>query len=1368
MGQDKPTTKPPRRRWLRRSLLVVLSVAVVLIVFHRPLLRWAIEGAGRHFAPMAGLKLDWSVDGTVTSDLALNKISARGDGVVRRIEARRIAAGYSLPGLVREGAGSVLQSLEIDDADVAINLREGTAETKPAATESSSALPDVKLPRVAIRNLSADIVTADDEIVMRGFTLELDEQKPGNFEIVELIIPGAEIHLMGVRGRTEVQGKKLIITDLTVMDGLSIPKLAIDLAELKAGIVGFELRAAAGGGVGSLVGRLVELGKIVEAELRIEHLTSTDLEPFGLVRDDLDWELKNFTVGLKGPPAAPRKLDASVSIEGSGIKAGAAKIDNVVLNASLRDGSLALTKLSVGTGQNALNVTADMALPEAWSGVANAAARAKWSLDAPALESFFTGAPPVAGGLKGEGTLGLDKGKLSSATALLDGSTLTVAGMKIASLKADITTDAEAVIVKSFTATLDDQNSVGATGSLSLAGSQQAQLSWKADLKSLDQLAKSDALRHLALPIAGQLHAEGDVNAAVEDLKKADFAKLSATVQARLGGFAWDQHALKDAALELQARNGLVKITKLDLNLDDKNSANLTGNVSLAEALPFDLSLQVQGDDLAAIAKTAGATDAPLPEAGTLSTLITAKGRLRDVMQQRYDELTAAASVSLHGLQMQDAKMESFVLDAALDKGRADLKKLALRLNEWNTLSATGHMDIKGDRAFDADISGKLSQLTDLAGWMKLAKAPAITAGSADLAWKGKGNLIKLDVKGAGSVAVNGFQMESMPDPLTLNLEAHHDGAQTEVTRLEATSGKLHANVLASGSPSSLKIHQLTLKAGETKLIEGTVDVPLSLAADPRPAVPIDGTKPISIRLKMDKLDFAQLFAVIGQPPPVTGCASMDAVFHGLLPQLEGHLLANLDRVVAMKDKLEPASASLDVALGGGKLGVHLVADQKPLKTLDAAAEIPFNMERVLADPKSLMEEPLSAHVSLPDSELDVITRLTPAVAEIKGHLGLVVDVSGSVSSPKMKGALRADVPLAVMTAPQAPEIKDLKARVSFEGEQIKIEDISALLAGGSAKIGGTINLKDIKNPGFDIKIAAQDALLVRDESISQRANANLAVLGSLSKADVSGRVDLTRGRVFKEIEFLPLSLPESLPPPPASARRAAAAAVQAPPPFDQWTFNIDIGTHDPIRLLGNILNGGVLVDLHARGTGAAPTLEGKVTLDGARLRLPFSRVALTRGNILFSKEKLLEPELDIEGESLVDRYHVTLAATGSALDPKVRFSSSPPLSEGDIATLLATGATSDDLKSAGGVAANKAAFLFVTQLYRKLFKKSGRQHYDDEPPKLSFSFSMLNSGGSSRSVSAVYEVSPKVQAVGSVAENGGFRGLLYYLIRFK
>jgi hypothetical protein len=34
--------------------------------------------------------------------------------------------------------------------------------------------------------------------------------------------------------------------------------------------------------------------------------------------------------------------------------------------------------------------------------------------------------------------------------------------------------------------------------------------------------------------------------------------------------------------------------------------------------------------------------------------------------------------------------------------------------------------------------------------------------------------------------------------------------------------------------------------------------------------------------------------------------------------------------------------------------------------------------------------------------------------------------------------------------------------------------------------------------------------------------------------------------------------------------------------------------------------------------------------------------------------------------------------------------------------------------------------------------------------------------------VAAIYELTPKVKAIGRVGENGSFRGLLYYQIRFK
>ena len=70
--------------------------------------------------------------------------------------------------------------------------------------------------------------------------------------------------------------------------------------------------------------------------------------------------------------------------------------------------------------------------------------------------------------------------------------------------------------------------------------------------------------------------------------------------------------------------------------------------------------------------------------------------------------------------------------------------------------------------------------------------------------------------------------------------------------------------------------------------------------------------------------------------------------------------------------------------------------------------------------------------------------------------------------------------------------------------------------------------------------------------------------------------------------------------------------------------------------------------------------------------------------------------------------------------------------------------------------------------MYRKLFKKGLATRESDKAPRLSFSFSPLNNTGGGRSISAVYELNRRLEAVGSVNQNGSFRGLLYYLIRFR
>ncbi|MCB1208590.1 MAG: translocation/assembly module TamB domain-containing protein [Verrucomicrobiales bacterium] len=878
------------------------------------------------------------------------------------------------------------------------------------------------------------------------------------------------------------------------------------------------------------------------------------------------------------------------------------------------------------------------------------------------------------------------------------------------------------------------------------------QVQWKLDCTALETLPLKN------LQLSGRMNGTGSVT-----LTKGKLTDL--TSQLHLTSINIDGRKIDKLDVDTAGSLDQIQIKAIDIQIDPRNRLAISGDFSPNRDRPFDLNWQAQSDDLAAVMQFAGIKDQPLPEAGNLKLNGHAAGTLAALKAKDFSSVQADVQLTLTEAKWQGASLQELKLDASSDAGIASVKNLSLTLDDQNHIALQGKAPLKLDGPFQGQAEARLPELGKLGAWLALAKAPPIAAGSLNMNWKGSGDLSQRTIDGKGDVDLQGFQMAGIPDPVSATLLITHDGKQLEVEKLTASTGRFRIEGSATASETDINLRGLQLWSDDTKLAALIANVPLSPGTQP----PIDATRPLDIDLQMESLSFDQISAAIGKPLPIKGTATAKVNLHGPLQSLAGDIAVDLADVssAATGDKLKPAQVKFTAHLADGKIHTDLSAHQPPFEPLTASTDLPLDLPALLNDPTAFTNAPLHAEIDLPDSDLDIVRSFVPAIAEIDGKIGMKVNVGGTLAKPDYQGLLTLKASRVLATAPGAPELRDVNARFALAGQNITIEELSAMVAGGQVGATGTVDLTHLKDPAFDIHITAADALIVRDEALSQRANADLHITGSLKKGDVSGRVDLVRGRVFKEVEFLPLSLPEQLPPPPRAAKISQEGA-KAPPPFDQWTFDIAVATKDQIRLLGNVLNGGVEVDLRVHGTGAVPELEGKASLKDARLRLPFSRMIFSHGEILFTKDKPFEPQVDIEGNSVVNNYRVALYATGSALDPVIRFTSSPPLSEGDIATLLATGATADDLQSGEGVAANRAAFLLVTKMYRKLFNKNGKSQYDEEPPKLSFNFSLLNASSTRRSLTAIYEINPKVQAVGTVSEDGGFRGLLYYLIRFR
>ena len=103
---------------------------------------------------------------------------------------------------------------------------------------------------------------------------------------------------------------------------------------------------------------------------------------------------------------------------------------------------------------------------------------------------------------------------------------------------------------------------------------------------------------------------------------------------------------------------------------------------------------------------------------------------------------------------------------------------------------------------------------------------------------------------------------------------------------------------------------------------------------------------------------------------------------------------------------------------------------------------------------------------------------------------------------------------------------------------------------------------------------------------------------------------------------------------------------------------------------------------------------------------LPFSKLTISDGNVNFTPDQPLNPVLNLNGTSTIRNYLVTVFITGRANDPKITFSSDPPLAQEQIVSLLATGATTDELAGNAQALAGKATLLVVLGLNRRTGKK--------------------------------------------------------------
>lgn len=337
----------------------------------------------------------------------------------------------------------------------------------------------------------------------------------------------------------------------------------------------------------------------------------------------------------------------------------------------------------------------------------------------------------------------------------------------------------------------------------------------------------------------------------------------------------------------------------------------------------------------------------------------------------------------------------------------------------------------------------------------------------------------------------------------------------------------------------------------------------------------------------------------------------------------------------------------------------------------------------------------LSGSVSLPDKlaidlngsfDLSLVEFFIPEITKASGQGNIKTKIGGSISKPDVIGSIHLNQ-VAFQTKWLAQPIEQLNTRITFSQKLISVEEAEGLMGGGPVSIYGTMSLPDKAPPQFSVHLTSKNNRIRIARNLISKLSSNLHLTGVERPYMLSGEI-LFDDLVYKErINWQANLFKRKIMPGPK--------VIKEKSPF--VLFNIDLDLQKGFLIDNNLAKILFAGKLKLTGSGEQPNLQGKLELVKGETYFQDNEFKMISGEIVFNDPIEIDPYFNLQAESKVRDYQVAVAIIGYLGDYEVQLSSQPPLSEGDIATLLTLGVTTEEIAGQEGAfaAAELGSLLF-------------------------------------------------------------------------
>jgi hypothetical protein len=839
--------------------------------------------------------------------------------------------------------------------------------------------------------------------------------------------------------------------------------------------------------------------------------------------------------------------------------------------------------------------------------------------------------------------------------------------------------------------------------------------------------------------------------------EKAWFSGLRTAMEFKLGDIRYRDYLVDSVEGSLNGSEDVLGLDRLILRRN-KNELSVRGRYRLPAEVGKAPS-QPAGLNIALNAPEAGdfwVADSPNKISGPLQM----------AAQLEWKQQTASGQVSFSGsnLKCRGLALPEVNTQCSIVNSVVYLNDCRAILNDTDFFNATGTLNLRWPYHYNGKVSGRVANLSTLQPLLRASGNENQVAGSFALDWEGSGSAQILRNSGKLKFVLEKARYGDLRS-IQANIDASYSPDGLNVPIIFFATSNMDFQAIAQAKGETLEISKVQLDQGQAKFASGYISIPFVWRNLGTGASVLPSNGRVFATFQSENLDIKKFFEDVGVKPMTSGTFNARLDAQGTVADLN----ARLD--VQMRDlrseqwpKLEPATFDLTAQAVHNQLTVAGKLQQIRIQPLDLSASMPFNISKIVRARKIPDETPLTAKARLPRSSVNFVRQLVPELERLDGELGLDVDINGTLGRPALSGAADMKVNVARFTNATLPALQNFDAHLVFARDTLSVERFSGDLAGGPFRMTGRITFPKLTQPTLDLQMKADSVLVARNDTLTARADADVKVTGPFAAATVTGNVALTNSHILKSIDLIPIGLPGRPAPEPPSAAPEFSVAT---PPLRDWKFDVVITTKDPVLIRGNLATGGATVDLKLTGTGLHPGLQGVVQMQHVEATLPFSRLDVSRGSLTFDPSDSMDPKISLEGTSVIRDYTVRVYVYGTVQSPQAIFTSEPPLPQEEIISLIATGATRQEL-SGTNVLAGRAATLLVQQLYRKIFKKGEPTQSNTVFNRLDLDLGTVDPRTGQQQATVRFKINDQLVLTGDVGVRGDFRGRLKYLIRFR